>query len=230
MYSWFLFIIVSLISFGAYAFLRYRYNKYNQIDANSGYTGAEIAEKILQRYAIHDVTIHSSPDHLSDHYDPLNKRLVLSELNYNGRSLSAIGVSAHEAGHAIQHKEAYAPLQLRMSVVGITNIASGATTWIMMGCMFFHLIKPDTGILLLSICFGIIMFFQLITLPVEFDASARAKRILIEIGAVTTGEEYNGMSKVLNAAALTYVGAFISSLLNLVYYLSLLSSDRRDNE
>ena len=222
-----LFIGTMLISLLASWRVRSAYAKYSQVPASSGMSGAQVAQRILDRCGIRDVTIHSQPGTLTDHYDPAHKQLVLSEANYHGTSVAALGVSAHEAGHAIQHQQLYAPLQWRMAAVGITNIASQMIFWIPLVGGFFMQWKPGLIIMLMAIGFGILMLFQLITLPVEFDATARAKRVLAETGALAPGEETAGMSRVLDAAALTYVAAFISSLAYFLFYLLRLMGDRR---
>jgi hypothetical protein len=214
-------LVLGTMAIGALASLRVRstYNRYSQVPASSGLTGAEVAQRILDLNGIRDVSIHSTPGHLTDHYDPTHRRLVLSEENYYGTSVAALGVAAHECGHAIQHQQLYAPLQWRMAAVGITNIASQAAMWIPLLGAFGGFLSGQTAVMLMALCMGIIMLFQLVTLPVEFDATARAKRILAQTGAVAQGAEYNAMSSVLSAAALTYVAAFISSLAFFLFYL-----------
>ena len=201
------------------------YARYSQVPASSGMTGAQVAQRILDLNNIHDVAVVSTHGLLSDHYDPQNKRLVLCEENFHGTSVAALGVSAHEAGHAIQHKQLYAPLQWRMAAVGITTMAGQAIPFI---GMFLFYMAPKIALPALSICFGIVMLFQLITLPVEFDATARAKRILAHTGAISPGPETEGMSKVLDAAALTYVAAFISSLATFLYWVMQMMGERRE--
>ncbi|MBB5039703.1 zinc metallopeptidase [Prosthecobacter dejongeii] len=210
--------------------VRSAYNRYSQVRASSGYTGAQIAQRILDLNNIRDVSIHAMPGHLVDHYDPGQRRLVLSEENYHGTSVAALGISAHECGHAIQHQQLYGPLQWRMAAVGITQIASQVVMWIpllgLMGGFFpYHLV-----ITIMAIGFGIMMLFQLVTLPVEFDATARAKKVLASTGAVSAGPEYSAMSKVLDAAALTYVAAFVSSLAYFMYYILQMVGGRSNDE
>jgi uncharacterized protein len=224
-----LLIFIGTLAISLFATWRVRsaYSKYSKVPASSGMTGADIAQRILDRCGIRDVTIHSQPGTLTDHYDPSHKRLVLSEDNYNGTSVAALGVSAHECGHAIQHQHAYAPLQWRMAAVGITNIASQVVMWLpLLGGLFMGL-KPGLMISIMAIGWGILMLFQLVTLPVEFDATARAKRILAETGALAPGAETDGMNRVLNAAAMTYVAAFITSLVYFLWYLLRMMGDRR---
>jgi hypothetical protein len=163
--------------------------------------------------------------HLSDHYDPVKKALFLSSENYHGRSIAAVGVAAHEAGHALQHQAAYAFLQLRMWMVPVTQFASTAAMFIFMLGAFMSFFKPL--ITLAIVIFFIIAFFQVITLPVEYDASRRAKEQLLRLGLVQP-EEAPGINKVLSAAALTYVAAMVSSVMTLLYWLSLARGSDRD--
>jgi Zn-dependent membrane protease YugP len=162
--------------------------------------------------------------HLTDHYDPIKRALFLSAENYQGRSVAAVGVAAHESGHALQHQAAYAPLKFRMMLVPVTQFASQAWIgiillgWILGGAFFAKFIWIAIAI------FTIITLFQIVTLPVEFDASRRAKIQLMRLGLVQ-GEEGEAVSKVLNAAALTYVAAMVSSIMTLVHLL-LLARDR----
>lgn len=192
---------------------------YSQIPTQSGLTGAEVAARILSAAGIHDVQIIENEGMLSDHYDPLNKRLVLSRENYHGTSVAAAGVSAHECGHAIQHKIAYAPLKWRMASVGITTYANQVVMWLPLLGMFTHAISPYTGLMIMAVAWGIIMLFNLITLPVEFDASRRAKLVLPKMNLITSPAEEEGVRKVLDTAGWTYVAAFITSLLYFMWYL-----------
>jgi Zn-dependent membrane protease YugP len=223
-------ILLGTMAISLYASWRVRraYSRYSQMPASSGYTGARIAQRILDINGIRDVTIHSQEGHLTDHYDPAHKRLVLSDENYHGTSVAALGVAAHEAGHAIQHHALYAPLQWRMAAVGITGIASQIGLWLPMIAMAIGLITAQTGFLLICAAMGIVMLFQLITLPVEFDATRRAKAILAQTGALHPGDETAGMNKVLDAAALTYVAAFIGSLMSFAWYLMQFLGARRE--
>jgi len=190
------------------------FKKWGEVRATSNITGAEAAREILQAAQIHDVQVVETNDFLGDHYDPSNKRLCLSTNVYNTPSVAALGIAAHETGHAIQHAKAYAPLKLRMAIVPITSIASRMLPFVIIGGLFFHI----TGLITLGIyCYMILLAFQLITLPVEFDASRRAKIILDQMGMVQPGQEMVGVNRVLNAAALTYVAAFVATLGNLIY-------------
>ncbi|WP_395719647.1 zinc metallopeptidase [Prosthecobacter sp.] len=203
------------------------YARYSQVPASSGLSGAQIAQRILDLNGIHDVAVRSTHGLLSDHYDPSNKTLVLCEENYHGTNVAALGVAAHEAGHAIQHHQLYAPLRWRMAAVGITTIVGNIIPIAGLGLFY---IAPKIAIPVLAFCFGVVMLFQLITLPVEFDATARAKRILAHTGAIAPGEETTAMSKVLDAAALTYVAAFISALGTFLYYVMHMVGGRSDEE
>ena len=215
----FLFIGTMALSLFASWKVRSAYNRYSQVPASAGFSGAEIAQRILDLNGIHDVAIRSTPGHLTDHYDPSSRQLVLSEENYHGTSVAALGVAAHEAGHAIQHKQLYAPLQWRMAAVGITNIASQVVMWVPLIGMFGGFFPYKLAITIMAVGFGVMMLFQLVTLPVEFDATARAKKVLASTGAVSMGQEYQAMSKVLDAAALTYVAAFVSTLAYFLFYM-----------
>jgi hypothetical protein len=185
-------------------------------------TGAECAREILQAAQIQDVDVVETNDFLGDHYDPRDKKLHLSSSVYNTPSVAALGIAAHETGHAIQDARAYAPLKARMAIVPVTMVASQLLPFIIIGGLFFRI----TGLITLGIyCYLVLLVFQLITLPVEFDASRRAKIILQQMGIVRSGEEVAGVNKVLNAAALTYVAAFIAALGNLLWLMSI--RDRR---
>src|SRR3954447_25234722 len=198
------------------------FKKWGEVRASSNITGAEAAREILTAAKINDVQVVETNDFLGDHYDPTSKRLCLSTNVYNTPSVAALGIAAHEVGHAIQHAKAYAPLKWRMAIVPVTQIASNMLPFVIFGGFIFHI----TGLITLGIyCYMILLAFQLITLPVEFDASRRAKIILQQMGMVQPGEEVAGVNRVLNAAALTYVAAFIATLGNLLYLLSV--RDRR---
>jgi hypothetical protein len=198
------------------------FKKWGEVRASANITGAAAAREILAAAKINDVQVVETNDFLGDHYDPTSKRLCLSTNVYNTPSVAALGIAAHETGHAIQHAAAYAPLKVRMAIVPITQIASKMLPFVIFGGFIFHM----TGLITLGIyCYLILLAFQLITLPVEFDASRRAKIILQQMGIVQPGEEVVGVNRVLNAAALTYVAAFIATLGNLLYLLSV--RDRR---
>jgi len=225
-----LFAGTMLISLWAAARVKSVYRRYSQVPASSRATGAEVAHAILQRAGIHDVEIVAQEGLLGDHYDPAHKRLVLSVENFQGNSVAAFGVAAHECGHAIQHQQAYGPLHLRMAAVGATNFASQIVMWLPLVGMFTGLINWHTASWIMAAAWGVIMLFNLVTLPVEFDASARAKRVLAEMGFIGTDEEVAGVRKVLDAAGWTYVAALITSLGYLLYHLlPLLTGGRRSD-
>lgn len=188
------------------------YKKNSGIGSRSRITGREAADAVMRRAGIRDVEIVQIRGHLTDHYDPVKKRLALSEANYLGTSLAALGVAAHEAGHAIQHKVGYKALKLRMAMVPITMISSKLLPFVIMGGFIFVQLRPliDVGILI----YFILTLFHLVTLPVEFDASRRARVELAGLGIIARDEEA-GVTETLNAAAFTYVAAFVGSLLNL---------------
>lgn len=215
----FLFLIVPTALLGIYAQMKVQgaYSKWSRVGSRSGITGREAAAYVLRKAGISDVEITSTRGHLTDHYDPGKKRLVLSEENYHGSSLAALGVAAHEAGHAIQHATGYSMLRLRMSLVPITMFASQMLPFVIIGGFFFGML----GLIKLGVLVYLVLtIFQLVTLPVEFDASKRAKEELVAVGILQT-DEMVGVSKTLNAAALTYVAAFVSSLANLLYLLAI---------
>jgi Zn-dependent membrane protease YugP len=196
------------------------YNRWVKVPAKTRMTGREAAAYVMRSAGIDDVEIGMCRGHLTDHYNPASKQLVLSEENYHGTSLAAIGVAAHEAGHAIQHKIGYAALNFRMALVPITNIASQLLPIVMIGGFFFGML----GLLKLGVLVYLVLtIFQLVTLPVEFDASHRAKKQLVGLG-ILDKDEMVGVNQTLNAAALTYLAAFIASLGNLVYLLLLTRS------
>lgn len=205
------------------------YARGSEVPASSGYTGAEAAAKILDAAGIHDVEITEHDGLLGDHYDPMHKRLVLSTQNYHGHSAAALGVAAHECGHAIQHKIAYAPLQWRMAAVGATTFASQIVTWLPLLGLFTGIggFTSQTYLTLMVAGWGVIMLFNLVTLPVEFDASRRALQILPKMRFISPGKETKAVDSVLRAAAWTYVAAFITSLLYLLWHLLPLLAGRR---
>ena len=221
----FLVLILVPIIIGMYAQAKVSsaYEKYSRVATRSGATGRDAAAAVMQSAGIDDVQIVEIAGHLTDHYDPTKKVLALSTENYRGRSIAALGVAAHEAGHAIQHKCAYAPLNLRMALVPITNFVCSLLPIVMLGGFFLFnsMITIYAGIGI----YIVLTLFQLITLPVEFDASNRAKAQLRNLGFVD-GAEGRGVGEVLDAAAFTYVAAFVSSLGWLLYLLSAANNRR----
>lgn len=201
------------------------FNKYQKLRTARGLTGAQAAHEMLQRAGIVDVKIVQSHGFLSDHYNPVSKTLALSAPVYGSNSVSAIGVACHEAGHAIQHATGYGPLWLRSALVPVASIGSWASYLIIM--LGLLLLRSPEMVYFGALLFAGVVLFQLVTLPVEYDASARAKRLAVENGIILP-QEREGMDKVLNAAALTYVAAAVSSIMTLLYYLMLAGGMRRD--
>lgn len=225
---WIIFLGTFLLSIGASAYLKSVYARTSQVPVASGLTGAQTAARILQWAGIHDVQIVEGQGFLGDHYDPLNKTLVLSPDNFSGTSAAQVGVAAHECGHALQHQQHYAPLQIRMASVYATNFASQTLSIVMIASFFLNLISGYTALWIITLCFGIIMFFNLITLPVEYNASHRAKVVLQQLGIVRPGAEAAAVDETLNAAGLTYVAAFIGTFAQFLYYAMMLLGDRRN--
>ncbi len=190
------------------------FKKYSRVRTATGLNGAQAAQILLDRAGITDVKVVPTRGMLTDHYNPVTKTLALSEQVYSTPSVAAVGVACHEAGHAIQHQRQYAPLYLRSALVPTANIGSSLGYIVMAVGLFIH---PKV-VLLGALLFSAVLLFQIITLPVEFDASNRAKRLAVEHGIVLPPER-QGMDKVLNAAALTYVAAAISTLMTLLYFL-----------
>lgn len=201
---------------------RSAFNKYSRIGTAQGLTGAEAAQRLLDRAGIQDVKIVPTQGMLSDHYNPMTKTLALSEQVYGSRSIAAVGVACHEAGHAIQHARGYKLLHLRSALVPTANIGSKLGYFVMFGGLFLMFLgNPAFGqnvVLFGAMLFSAVLLFQLVTLPVEFDASNRAKKLAVANGVVFE-QERKGMDKVLNAAAMTYIAAVVSTLLTLLYFL-----------
>lgn len=191
------------------------FEKYSKVRSGSGLTGAQAARTLLDRSGLHDVKILRTHGLLSDHYNPMTRSLSLSEAVYDTPSIAAIGVATHEAGHAIQHAEKYTPLWLRSLLVPTANIGSSVGYFVM---LMGVLMSADNMVLIGALLFSMVLLFQIVTLPVEFDASARAKELVVSQGIITS-QEREGVDKVLNAAALTYVAAAVSTLLTLLYFL-----------
>lgn len=232
MLIWILLIIVPML-FGLYAQMRIRsaYAKNVQIPSRGRISGAEAAQAVMKSAGIHDVEIIEVPGELTDHYDPMNKRLALSEHNYRGTSLAALGVAAHEAGHAIQHKIGYSMMSVRQTLVPATKIAASVSQYVIIaGILMVSYAGMAFGYNLLvlgAVALGVICLFQLVTLPVEFDASRRAKAQLVNLGIVDR-DEMEGVHETLDAAALTYVAAFVAALGSLLHILMILSGRRDD--
>ena len=220
---WLFLIPGLLLGIWAQIKLHHAYGKYSQVPVDSGMTGAEAARRILDDAGLRDMPVEEVPGRLSDHYDPTKRALFLSSDNFHGQSVAAVGVAAHEAGHALQHQAAYGLFNVRMALVPVTNFASMAYMGILLLGMFMGLFGMALWIIIGT--FSVITLFQFITLPVEYDASRRAKEQLFRLGLVHEHERA-GVSKVLDAAALTYVAALVTSILHLLYYITL-ARDRR---
>lgn len=212
---WIMMLPVLLLSGYASLKVKSAYKKYSKIKSRSGMTGAEIAREILVRNGLSNVAVMETRGFLSDHYDPGKKVVRLSSDVYHSSSISALGVAAHETGHAIQHAKSYSPLVLRNMMVPVASFGSNFA-WIVIiaGFIFGALGLVKAGIVL----FSIVVVFQLITLPVEFNASSRAKAMLSSYGIVSS-QELAGIKKVLSAAAMTYVAAAASAVMTLLYFL-----------
>lgn len=194
---------------------RSRFSKWGEVGTQRGMTGADTARWILDRNGLSDVAVEPSQGFLSDHYDPGARVVRLSPEVHQGRSISAVAVAAHETGHALQHQQSYAPLALRNAAVPLASFGSNFSFILILGGMLLgSLGLAKVGVVL----FGSVVVFQLLTLPVEFDASRRAKEILLRSGLIV-GDESRGVSKVLSAAAMTYVAAALTAILTLLYFL-----------
>lgn len=207
------------------------FGRASKVAASSGLSGAEVAREIMRAHGISNVGVEPSNGFLSDHYDPRAKMLRLSPDVFNGRSVAALGIAAHEAGHALQDATGYGPLRLRSAVVPLAMVGGQvANIALMGGLLVAALIAPKLGItMLLAGVAGLFLvaLFQLITLPVEFDASNRAKSLLTTTGLIAPGQETQEMSSVLNAAALTYVAALVATVGTILYYLLIIFSHQR---
>ncbi|MCX6937643.1 MAG: zinc metallopeptidase [Verrucomicrobia bacterium] len=226
---WIILVIVPML-FGFYAQMKIRsaYQKNSQVGSRSRITGREAAEAVIRSAGINDVKIIEVPGELTDHYNPMTKELALSEHNYHGHSLAALGVAAHEAGHAIQHKVGYSMMTVRQTLVPATQIAASVSNFVMIAGIF--LLSTAIGGKLLvvgAVALAVICLFQFVTLPVEFDASRRAKEQLVGLG-ILDRDEMSGVNETLNAAALTYVAAFVAALGSLLHILLMLSGRRDD--
>ncbi len=225
--TYILVIIGAVICLIASARVKTTFHKYNRVRSMSGMTGAQAAERILHSAGIYDVSVQHVSGELTDHYDPRNKTLSLSDSTYGSTSVAAVGVAAHECGHAIQHQQDYAPLSIRSAIVPVANLGSFAAWPLILIGMF---ITSSTGSLLINIgilCFSLSVLFQLVTLPVEFNASSRAIHMLGQAG-ILREEELRGTRKVLGAAALTYVAGAAAAILQLLR-LFILTNGRRDD-
>lgn len=194
------------------------YKKWSQVPAGSRMSGAEAAQRLIRAGGLYDVNVEGVSGRLTDHYDPRDKTLRLSQGVYEGRSVASVAIAAHELGHAMQDQDDYFPLRLRAALVPAVNIGS-YLGWIL---IILGIFLRMTGLSWLGVAvFAGGAIFALATLPVELNASARAKRLLVQSGIIVGNEEQSGVNKVLNAAALTYVAALITAVLQLLYYVTL---------
>ncbi len=212
-------VVISIVGMVISGRLRAKFSRYSQVALRNGMSGAEVAEAMLRHYGIRDVKIVAGQGFLSDHYNPMNKTVNLSPDVYEGRSVAAAAVAAHECGHAVQHAQAYAFLKFRSAIVPIVSIASGLQQWLLLISLGAFGINAGPTLLLITIgVFGVTTLFSLITLPVEFDASRRALAWLDQSG-VARGNEYDGAKDALWWAAMTYVAAALSALITLLYLI-----------
>jgi len=223
---WLLFAIPGLI-LGIYAQFKLSsaYGKYSRVEAESGLSGAAAARKILDQAGLTDVPVVEIPGRLTDHFDPSKRALFLSSDNFRGHSIAAVGVAAHESGHALQQQVAYAPMQFRTAIAPVAQFASYA--WMGLATLGWFLGQAIfSKFLFLAIAiFSVLTLFQLVTLPVEYDASRRAKEQLFRLGLVSERER-PGVSSVLNAAALTYVAGLVTTVMQLLYFLNRAQNSR----
>jgi Zn-dependent membrane protease YugP len=219
------FILMGLTSW----YVRRSYNKWSQIRASSGLNGQQVAQRLISNGNLYGVQVQGTSGELSDHYDPRNKTLYLSNGVANSPSVASVAIAAHELGHAMQDAEEYLPLRFRSSIVPLVSIGSNfGWILIMVGLVFLRSTSLGLNIAWLGVLFfagGAV--FALATLPVEFNASARAKELLRQTGIIQTDEEMRGVNQVLNAAALTYVAGLVTAVLQLLYYVLLVGGGGR---
>jgi uncharacterized protein len=222
----FLIFLALGISIWAQFKVKRNFKKWSEVQTGTGLSGAEAARRILNSNGLYDVPIEVIPGTLSDHYDPIKRVVRLSESVYYGRSIAAISVATHEVGHAIQHQQSYHALVLRHRIFPIANIASGVAPFLFLGGMFLQQLSLiGIGILFFSAAVA----FQLITLPVEFDASKRARNLMLAEG-ILYNEEERGVKKVLNAAALTYVAGALMALFELIKFVMIFMQGNQEEE
>ena len=224
MLIWIVFIGIAIISYLVQANLKSKFEKYSQMPLTNGMTGKEVAEKMLRDNGIYDVTVTSTSGMLTDHYNPMNKTVNLSEGVYGSASVAAAAVAAHECGHAVQHARGYAPLRMRSALVPVVSFASNIMTWVLLGGML--LINTFPQLMLFGIIlFASTTFFSFITLPVEINASQRALVWLSNAG-ITNVYTHDKAEDALRSAAYTYVVAALGSLATLLYYIMIFLGGR----
>lgn len=225
-YDYYYFILVIpaiLVSLWAQIRVKGTYSKMSKLQNTRGLTGAQAAQRVLSYYGINDVRIEQVAGTLTDHYDPRDNVIRLSQGVYNASTIAAVGIACHEAGHAAQHAESYKPIAVRNAILPVANIGSSSGLWIaVIGLMLNWTILVQIGIIL----YAFVALFQLVTLPVEFNASSRALKVIDETGMLQ-GEEYKGARKVLSAAAMTYVAALLVSIMSLLRLILRARSNNR---
>lgn len=226
--TYFLVLIGVVLSLLASAKVKSTYARYSQVRSMSGITGAEAARRILNSQGIYDVTIEHVSGNLTDHYDPSTKTLRLSDAVYGSASVAAIGVAAHECGHAVQHDVNYSPLAIRGALVPVANIGANIAWPLIIIGLFISNSGPSIICQIGILLFCAAVLFQLVTLPVEFNASSRAVKLLDQTG-ILSGEELGSTKKVLGAAALTYVAAAATMILQLLRLLIIVGGRRRND-
>lgn len=223
---WIIFIGIAIVSFIVQSSLKSKFEKYSKVGLSNGMTGREVAEKMLRDNGIYDVRVISTPGMLTDHFNPTNKTVNLSEGVYSSCSVAATAVAAHECGHAVQHARAYAPLQMRSALVPVVQFSSSIMSWILLAGIL--LINSFPQLLLIGIClFAMTTLFSFITLPVEIDASRRAL-VWLNSAGITNNYNHNMAKDALKSAAYTYVVAALSSLATLVYYIMIFMGRREE--
>ena len=226
--TYILVVIGAVICMIASARVKGTFNKYSQLRSMSGMNGAQVAQRVLQAAGIYDVQVRHVSGSLTDHYDPRTKTVNLSDPVYNATSVAALGVAAHECGHAIQHAKSYAPLSIRSALVPIANFGSMLAWPLILIGLFF---TRNTGAVLINlgiICFSFAVIFQLVTLPVEFDASRRAL-VMLRTQGILADDELKYTRRVLKSAALTYVASAAAAILQLLRIILITNGRRRDD-
>ena len=224
---WILFIGIAILSYIVQANLQRKFKKYSEVPLGNGMTGKEVAEKMLHDHRIYNVSVISTPGQLTDHYNPTDLTVNLSENVYNSTSVAAAAVAAHECGHAVQHAVAYGPLTMRSALVPVVSFASQWVQWVLLAGIL--LVQSFPGILLAGVVlFALTTIFSFVTLPVEIDASRRATAWLSKAG-ITNFSNHTMAVDALRSAAYTYVIAALSSLATLIYYVMILMGNQRDD-
>ena len=224
MFIWIVFIGIAILSYMVQASLKSKFEKYSQIPLTNGMTGREVAEKMLRDNGIYDVTVTSTSGMLTDHYNPMNKTVKLSEGVYGSASVAAAAVAAHECGHAVQHARGYAPLRMRSALVPVVQFSSSIVSWVLLAGIL--MVNSFPQLLLIGIClFAMTTLFSIITLPVEIDASRRALAWL-SLAGITNAFNHQQATDALKSAAYTYVVAALGSLATLIYYVTIYMNRR----